>query len=639
MASKTWYRLSLVLVLAGVCGCLDKGTKSKGDFIEGTQSTGNRTKGVFQGPAGLICTAIEGGGARLNWTNPSTYDEIQISRNGLWIVTLPGDATSYNDLLAPTEVCRYRVNGVAPDQSASSSCALSLRPVPPVEALVCSADGMSVSLRWRNPEEYAAVEVRRNGERVAVLGGVETAWSEQAPAAGTMTYSVRGLDIAGAAGPSSECTLAVAPPAAPPIEDLVCAPDGARVLLSWRPPRTGSYASIHIFRNGDALAQLGPTESFHADTVPAAGTYAYVVEGRRDGYETATASCAATVQGVPPIEVVECTVQDYDVFLSWVLPEGAPYTAIEVFRDGALAATLPPVATSWSETAASAGQHIYGVRGTAAPLAASAPATCSVTIRSLPPVEDLACAIVGVEARLSWRIPDGASYTAIIVRRNGSPAASLDGAATAYAEALGADGVYAYEVVGRKDGVPDAEAARCQVALSPLAPVRDLAVDRTGTTVDLRWTAGAGYEAIKVLRGDAVVADLAAGATTYRDTLPGAGLYRYAVIPRSGGRTAQAVACDVAAGRLQWLENEEPDLSGYCLFVATQSGGYADKADPSLELGLRTSIPLQDLLESGVIASGTNYVVLAACDTAGNVSEFSEELTFEYRVEVGTVLR
>ncbi|MBN1422737.1 MAG: hypothetical protein JXP34_28435 [Planctomycetes bacterium] len=638
MTIKTWSQLSLVICIVGALGCADSGAKSKSSVIGGPQSDGKQTKLVFQGPTGLICTSIEGGGARLIWTNAATYDEIQISRNDLWVATVPGDTTSYNDLVAPSEVCRYRVNGVGNDQSASSTCDLSLRPVAPIEALVCSADGMNVSLQWRNPEEYAAIEIRRNGERVAILGGVATAWAEQAPASGTTAYAVRGLDIGGAAGPSVECSLAVTRPAAPPIQDLVCGPDGAQVLISWTPPAAGSYSSIHVFRNGDALAQLGPTASFLADQVSVAGTYAYTVEGRMDGYDTAAAHCQVTVEGVPPIEAVECAVQDYDVFLTWALPEGASYTAIEVYRNGTLVATIAAVATSWSETAASAGTHQYGVRGVAAPLAASAPATCSVTIQSVPAVSDLACSIAGVEAQLSWRIPDGTSYGAIVIRRNGSQVATLDGTATAFSDALPADGNYTYEVVGRKDGVPDSEAAQCAVTLSPLAPVRDLAVDRTGTTVDLHWTLGAGYEAVSILRGDAVLADLAGNATAFQDTLPGAGLYRYAVIPRSGGRVAAPVACDVAAGRLEWLANEEPDLSGYRLYVARQSGGYGSSAEPSLELGLRTSILLQDLLEGGLIASGANYIVLTAYDSSGNVSEFSEEVAFEYHVEIGTAL-
>ena len=68
---------------------------------------------------------------------------------------------------------------------------------------------------------------------------------------------------------------------------------------------------------------------------------------------------------------------------------------------------------------------------------------------------------------------------------------------------------------------------------------------------------------------------------------------------------------------LAWDPNQEPDLAGYRVYYGTASGDYIDFVD----VELTTSYHLDNLLEDT-----TFYVAVTAYDSAGNESDFSEEV-------------
>lgn len=73
-------------------------------------------------------------------------------------------------------------------------------------------------------------------------------------------------------------------------------------------------------------------------------------------------------------------------------------------------------------------------------------------------------------------------------------------------------------------------------------------------------------------------------------------------------------------GGLAWDANTEPDLAGYTLHIGPASEQYTTIKD----VGKATSISRDAL----ALPDGTYFVALKAFDEAGNVSEFSNELSF-----------
>jgi hypothetical protein len=68
---------------------------------------------------------------------------------------------------------------------------------------------------------------------------------------------------------------------------------------------------------------------------------------------------------------------------------------------------------------------------------------------------------------------------------------------------------------------------------------------------------------------------------------------------------------------LAWDANQEPDLAGYKVYYGTSSREYIN----SVDVGNVTSYRLDNLLEDVIF-----YVAVTAYDTAGNESDFSEEV-------------
>lgn len=77
--------------------------------------------------------------------------------------------------------------------------------------------------------------------------------------------------------------------------------------------------------------------------------------------------------------------------------------------------------------------------------------------------------------------------------------------------------------------------------------------------------------------------------------------------------TAEAAYLD-----LTWDLNQEPDLAGYRVYYGTSPGEYINFVD----VGLTTTYRLDELLEDV-----TFFIAITALDSAGNESDFSEEVS------------
>ncbi|OUU23752.1 MAG: hypothetical protein CBC13_04875, partial [Planctomycetia bacterium TMED53] len=135
---------------------VDPGPGAQSYFVRGIiggVDSPSASCGLFIPPsavANLSCS-INGDTANLAWTSSQTYDNVQISRNGIVIATLPGSAVSFQDTPGAGNH-EWAVTAVL--QSVSSSailCSGTVLPVAPVN-LSCSSAGNLVSLSWTNSQ-------------------------------------------------------------------------------------------------------------------------------------------------------------------------------------------------------------------------------------------------------------------------------------------------------------------------------------------------------------------------------------------------------------------------------------------------------------------------------------------------------
>lgn len=145
-----------------------------------------------------------------------------------------------------------------------------------------------------------------------------------------------------------------------PVTGLSCV-TGASVNLSWT--NGDSYTAIRVFRDSTLIATLAGSATSFNDTPPTGGTQVYEVEGDCGGGNIASpASCVVNFSPTcNPVSNLQCSITGSDVTLTWT--NGDSYTAIRVFRDGSLIATLPGTTTSTNDTNLAPGTYAYTVEG------------------------------------------------------------------------------------------------------------------------------------------------------------------------------------------------------------------------------------------------------------------------------------
>ncbi|MDZ7344184.1 MAG: T9SS type A sorting domain-containing protein [candidate division KSB1 bacterium] len=95
---------------------------------------------------------------------------------------------------------------------------------------------------------------------------------------------------------------------------------------------------------------------------------------------------------------------------------------------------------------------------------------------------------------------------------------------------------------------------------------------------------------------------------------------RRVIFPRLFGGFLLALFASAATAadlRVLWLPNAETDLAGYVVYYGTQPGLYTHR----IEVGRQTAYTIKDLEENR-----TYFIAVAAVDTAGNESPFSDEV-------------
>ncbi|MBN1443560.1 MAG: hypothetical protein JXA90_12695 [Planctomycetes bacterium] len=162
----------------------------------------------------------------MSWVNPVRYASIIVERDGVAIARLPGDAMTYRDIDPPAGLRVYAVRGVAASgaESRRVRCEVVVPrlPVPPVRDLTCvalesdAADGAAAQLRWQpgiGGSAYTAIDIWRDGARIARLPGDATHYIDRGLAPGLYLYGVIAW-IGEDRSPAAECRVLI--PGVPP---------------------------------------------------------------------------------------------------------------------------------------------------------------------------------------------------------------------------------------------------------------------------------------------------------------------------------------------------------------------------------------------------------------------------------------
>lgn len=143
-----------------------------------------------------------------------------VRRNGETVARLPADALTYRESVEPG-VYAYEVAALPwsddPDNASQEivvgTCRVSVGGdpgLPPPEGLQCAiaeSFPVQVQLFWTNPVRYSSIVVLRDGQRVALLEGDATRFSEVDPGAGRHLYAVLGTAADGQMSPPATCTV------------------------------------------------------------------------------------------------------------------------------------------------------------------------------------------------------------------------------------------------------------------------------------------------------------------------------------------------------------------------------------------------------------------------------------------------
>jgi hypothetical protein len=359
---------------------------------------------------------------------------------------------------------------------------------------------------------------------------------------------------------------------------FTCEARGDTVHLEWDVLGVDPTVNAGAFleRDGEVIAQLAAGDLSYDDPGVAPGVHVYRLVIPLAGLVIAS-SCTVEVAGESG---VTCTVAGNVVTVAWVLTEGAFALGFLVARDGAVVATLPADARTYTEEAPS-GEHVYTVSTNnrlGAPAGVGAPpdfliGSCTVHVEGGFGIE---CAVMDTVVAIRWEFPLDIALAAFVVRRDGGTVAVLDPRVFSYSEDAPPGG-HGYSVAGvmasSDPNSPGNEifVGSCRVEVGGgLEPPRSLEcaiAESFPVQVQLFWVNPVRYDRIIVTRDRLQIATLAGEATHFSEFDPGPGVHVYGVSGVLGGVVSPAAVCTVDLG---------PPGPGNRLLLAGSAGSGGD---------------------------------------------------------------
>lgn len=223
--------------------------------------------------------------------------------------------------------------------------------------------------------------------------------------------------------------------------------------------------------------------------------------------------------------------------------EGNNVTSVVVRRNGSFLANSNPGSGTFTDTAASPGDHSYLIRWRVASVNTDVP--CSPATINVPVVAPTGTCSVGLDAAskpvVSWSIP---GVNRVSVREAGRGFVSEVNGPSTYTDTGAAPGSYTYSVRFRSGGVVNnitcSPAPITVPTVNAATPTCSAALNGAGA-VELNWSAIAGEDLYIVRDNDGFVAEVA-GATSYTDASPATGNRTYVIRSRQGATTTN-VTC------------------------------------------------------------------------------------------------
>jgi Bacterial Ig-like domain len=450
---------------------------------------------------------------------------------------------------------------------------------PTAPSLTATRAGTTANLTWTAATDNVGVtgyQVLRDGTQVgANLPATTRSFSDTALAPGAYSYTVKAVDAAGNASPSSNAaaisvpTPDTTPPSAP---TLTGARTGTTANLTWTAATDNvGVTGYQVFRGGTQVGtDLPVTARSLDDPGLAPGTYSYTVKAMDAAGNAAPASNTVSVtvpapDTTPPsAPVLTGSVTGTTANLTWTAAtDNVGVTGYQVFRDGAqVGANLGATARSFGDTALAAGTYTYTVKamdtaGNAAPssnaLSLSVSPTAADTAPPSAPV--LSGSVTGTTANLSWTTAtDNVGVTGYQVFRNGTQVgANLATTATTFSQANLAAGTYSYTVKAM-DAAGNAAPASNAVSLTVAATA--------APTVSARTPAA---NALAVPVGNDITA-------TFSKAVTGVGTGTFQV-KNPAGTVVAGVVTQSATTPNQWTLNPNASLATDTKYTVTLTGG------------------------------------------------------------------
>lgn len=326
--------------------------------------------------------------------------------------------------------------------------------------------------------------------------------------------------------------------------------------------------------------------------------------------------------------------------------------------------------TSYTDGSLAVGSYFYKVIATdaAGNLSAASGASPAVTIAdTISPTAPTALTVTvsGATATLSWTASsDNVGVAGYSVHRAatadfvaGATNKIANVAAIGYADSNLAAGTYYYKVIAldsasNASSASEAASAVVTDTIAPTAPT-NVTAGATGTSVGIGWTAATDDVAVtgySVYRGttEGFTADATnkigdASATSYLDTVPGAGTFYYRVTANDAAGNVSAASSSVsvsiadttapttptglsstvsgATASLTWTAStDDVGVTGYSVYRGT-SAGFSPVS------GNRVGTSSTPSYSDTGLASGTYFYKVIATDAASNTSAASDETT------------
>ena len=558
---------------------------SDNDSATATLSATPRDAVSPEEPAGL--TAVPGDRlVTLSWTasGDSDLDHYRLERDGVVLTTLT--ETTYEDSgLTNGELYEYEL--VAVDDSGNVSTVATASAVPrdtvaPAEptSFAAAGDDGVVRLTWdaAGESDLRHYELSRDGVVIATL--TDTSYDDSGLTNGDLyEYELVAVDTSGNSSSPAQASAtprdAVAP--AEPTGFAAVGDDGV-VHLTWDAAGESDLRHYRLSRDGVVIATLTDT-SYEDPGLTNGTTYGYelVAVDTSGNVSTPATTSGTPVDAVAPAEPtgLPAVGDDGMVRLSWDAAGESDLRHYELFRDGALVATL--AGTTYEDPGLTNGTT-YGYELVAVDTSGnvSQPASASATPEDVTaPAEPTGFTAVSGDGvvQLSWDANGEADLEHYELFRDGVLVATLSD--TAYDDTGLTNGItYTYELVAVDDDGNASTAASCLGEPTTDAP--------PAAPTDVRATAGDGQA---VLRWTAV---------------PEPDVVEYRVLDENGDQVA-TVAAPAVSARVTGLAN---GTSYTVTVVAVDAGGNVSvPSDAVAVVPVPAAVPVEGAGQTGGLAA------------------------------------